>query len=291
MTEQEWLAGADVTRMLAFLRGRAEDRSFRLFACACCRRIWRLLLDDRSRRAVEVAEEYADGLVSADERQQAWYAAFQATDLWFTWGANEIAGFAAAAAGLAVSAAGEPPPNATHAEPYLLVHLLRQGAGPLAVAEGVSACCSEAVTRETRARQRAKALDKASWWGRWWQKTKWSFLDTDFRPFVSEAQRAERQTVVELQAAVQRAQIPLLHDFFGNPFPSVTIDPAWRSWRDGCVVHIAQAIYDERRFADLAILADALEEAGCTDAAILRHCREPGEHGHGCWVVDRVLAR
>jgi hypothetical protein len=44
-------------------------------------------------------------------------------------------------------------------------------------------------------------------------------------------------------------------------------------------------------FADMPILADALEEAGCTDAAILDHCRQPGEHVRGCWVVDLLLGK
>jgi hypothetical protein len=54
---------------------------------------------------------------------------------------------------------------------------------------------------------------------------------------------------------------------------------------------LAQAIYDERRFSDLPILGDALEEAGCMDAAILAHCRQPGGHGRGCWVVDRIVGK
>ena len=49
---------------------------------------------------------------------------------------------------------------------------------------------------------------------------------------------------------------------------------------------MARAIYDGRRFDELPILADALEEAGCTDAAILAHCRRPGGHkpevGYAC---------
>jgi hypothetical protein len=50
---------------------------------------------------------------------------------------------------------------------------------------------------------------------------------------------------------------------------------------------MARAIYDGHRFTDLPILADALEEAGCTDAAILAHCRT-GEHVRGCWALDAL---
>jgi hypothetical protein len=50
-----------------------------------------------------------------------------------------------------------------------------------------------------------------------------------------------------------------------------------------------EAIYTDRAFDRLPILADALEEAGCTDAAILEHCRGPGPHVRGCWVVDLLL--
>ncbi len=62
MTEAEWLGCSDVGPMLMYLRGQAGDRKLRLFACACCRRMWAYLRDERSRRAVEVGELYADGL-------------------------------------------------------------------------------------------------------------------------------------------------------------------------------------------------------------------------------------
>jgi hypothetical protein len=83
----------------------------------------------------------------------------------------------------------------------------------------------------------------------------------------------------------------LIRDVFGNPFRPMTVDPTWRAWNDGTVKKLAQAIYNDRRFIDLPILADALEDAGCTDADILSHCRGPGPHVRGCWVVDRLLGK
>jgi hypothetical protein len=74
----------------------------------------------------------------------------------------------------------------------------------------------------------------------------------------------------------------------GNPFRPVTLD---RSWQTTTTMALAQAIYDERAFERLPVLADALEESGCTDAEILNHCRIPGVHVRGCWVVDLVLEK
>jgi hypothetical protein len=91
--------------------------------------------------------------------------------------------------------------------------------------------------------------------------------------------------------AGRKAQCGLLRDTFGNPCRPVVLDPAWLAWNGGAVRKMAQAIYADHRFADLPILADALEEAGCADAALLGHCRGPGEHVRGCWVVDLLLGK
>jgi hypothetical protein len=94
-------------------------------------------------------------------------------------------------------------------------------------------------------------------------------------------------------------QAALVREVIGNPFRSTpTIDPAWHAWRDGTVPQLAKAAYEERRSpegtletARLALLADALEDAGCTDAELLAHLRSSGPHVRGCWAVDFVLGK
>src|SRR5262249_48886549 len=84
----------------------------------------------------------------------------------------------------------------------------------------------------------------------------------------------------EVTQAQEYAGLSLsLRCIFGNPFPPVAVPPAWQTAN---VVALAQAIYDERAFDRMPILADALEDAGCANADILNHCRQPAEHVRGC---------
>src|SRR5262249_32973192 len=88
------------------------------------------------------------------------------------------------------------------------------------------------------------------------------------------------------------ALVALVHDIFGLlPFRPVTVAPAWAAWNDGTVVKLAQGIYEDRAFDRLPILADALEEAGCSHPDVLSHCRGPGPHVRGCWLVDLLLGK
>jgi hypothetical protein len=93
----------------------------------------------------------------------------------------------------------------------------------------------------------------------------------------------------------RKAQIAFMREIIGNPFCPVTIDPTCLT---PTVTSLAAAAYEERALpsgeldpARLAVLADALEEAGCTDSAILDHLRSPGPHVRGCWPLDLALCR
>jgi hypothetical protein len=86
-------------------------------------------------------------------------------------------------------------------------------------------------------------------------------------------------------------QIGLLRDIYGNPFCPARIDPVWLTWRGNRIPNLATAIYDDRAFDRLPVLADALEDAGCTEPDLLGHLRGPGPHVRGCWPVDLLLAK
>jgi hypothetical protein len=226
VTEAEWLACADPTLMLEWLARRPSYRKLRLFVCACCRRLWHLLNDDRSRRAIEVSERYADGLASQLELE------------------------------------------AARAEALETVHERPAPRGRMTVG-----------TRVWRDAKVAHAVASAAWC-------------TVSSPHDYAHYAAQKSAwVAEIRGIVWAGepwQCNLLRDILGNPFQPVTILP---SWLTTFVTSLAQTIYDERRFQDLPILADALEEAGCTNPDILTHCRQPGEHVRGCWAIDLMLGK
>jgi hypothetical protein len=84
------------------------------------------------------------------------------------------------------------------------------------------------------------------------------------------------------------AQVSFLRDIFGNPFRPVAFPPAWRT---EAAVLLAAQMYEWRNFSDMPILADRLQDGGCDNDDILDHCRGPGPHVRGCWVVDLVLGK
>jgi hypothetical protein len=220
MTEAEWLECTDSSRLLEHLGRKARSRKLRLFAVACCRRAGEHLRDETCRRAVEVAEGFADHRVGNPEREQVTRA---------------------------VRALCGPRARACYSLAYAVVH----------------------GTRYTFVDARITAA-RANW-------------------IITAARNVGEYPAPE--AAESAAQCRLLRDIYGNPFRAVAADAAWLAWDGGTVPKLAQAIYDERAFDRLPVLADALEEAGCTDPDLLGHCRRPGEHVRGCWVVDYLLGK
>jgi len=215
VTEQEWLACSDPEPMLKYLKGRASQRKLRLFSCACVRRIWHLLTDVHGRQAVEIAEEYADGILTYAELKRAW---------------NDTSR----------SLRGE---------------------------KDMDWCARNAALQVIH-------------------PTVSSFLGA-----VSSAAQACGDWYSESRPKERPVQASLLRDLFNHPSHPVSIAASYLAWNDEIIPKIAWTIYQERRFEDLPILADALEEAGCSDAQLLSHCRGPGPHVRGCWALDLLLGK
>jgi hypothetical protein len=277
MTESDWLACTEPQPMIAYLRGKASDRKMRLFYCVCCRRIWHLIADPRGREAVETAERFADGLAGQAELQQS----------------RRSVRFAVSEAKRS-EWEGEAETNFGLGGPLDYGEYLDRMVRLFAVCAAQATVCKE-------------ASDAYGDW-MWYQNP-----EMDDPPRLFDPQRAsdywaaaavgraryrvlrpteEARQLGELAGQAESAeQVKLVRDLFGNPFRPIDVDPAWLTWRDGTVRRLAEVIYEDRRFADLPVLADALEEAGCTDAHILDHCRGGGEHVRGCWVVDALLGK
>jgi hypothetical protein len=203
MTEREWLTCADPAVMLRFVRGRVTERKLRLYLVACCRLTWHLVRDSRSHRAIEAAEQHADGEISDEQLQAVRAAALRWEDLMARQEFEEIA----------------------------------------------------------YARMACEAARRPLYWG----SLDWAW-----------------------------GTPALMRCVFGNPFRSPRLDAA--AARNETVVQLAQVTYAKRELSSdhldrsrHAILADALQEAGCSDTDVLGHLRGPEPHVRGCWVVDLLL--
>jgi hypothetical protein len=118
---------------------------------------------------------------------------------------------------------------------------------------------------------------------------RWCVLDgsgyggpDDYRWELLTALRATRG------AGAEAAQAALLRDIVGNPFRRVEFAPDWRT---STTVALAGGIYEEHAFERMPVLADALMDAGCEGEHVLSHCRGPGPHVRGCWVIDLLLGK
>jgi hypothetical protein len=223
MTEEEWEATSNQSqsmlhtlRILKFNRSTSGNRRLRLFAVACCRYFTHLLPHPALNQAVEIAEEFAEGLRTRRDLQTSFHEVEPMRDVRFF---TNLRIEERCAIDMAVST--------THFQAYESAFSMTCSPHPLA----------------------------------------------DVQP----ARDAEK-TICDL-----------FRDIFGNPFRPVAFDAAWRT---STALGIATLMYDSREFNAMPILADALQDAGCEDDAILSHCRdENGIHVRGCWVVDLVLGK
>jgi hypothetical protein len=144
-----------------------------------------------------------------------------------------------------------------------------------------------------------RALDEAGWendreafrFAQGRQRMTWAAVWTVAHGYTYAADHVLRLAQQGATKKQRAGFADLVRDVFGNPFRSVAVDPAWLTWNGRLVRRLAQSIYDERRFGDLGVLADALEEAGCGAGELLAHCRSPGPHVLGCWAVDALLQK
>jgi hypothetical protein len=99
---------------------------------------------------------------------------------------------------------------------------------------------------------------------------------------------ADRESRIAVSRQATRRHLCLIRDVFGNPFRPATFFPEWQT---DTALSLARQMYESCDFSAMPILADALQDAGCDSAEILDHCRGPGPHVRGCWVVDLVLGK
>lgn len=262
MREKWWLTSSFPMAMLRLLGKKAGERKLRLFACACCRTIWPLLLDERSRRAIEVAESYAEGCASseelADARRSAWdVAVYRGT--WDSWFQEDTTS---------------------------LVELL---GGIIALGKGVPALGWRTFFGSSDKSALDDAADAAA---HCTAEKAWNAAD-DVRSSATLTPKGFQGS-----SGLDKRYAEILRCLFGNPFRPRSIATDWLTWQNGLVVSLARSAYEQRSIpagtldnTRLAVLADALEEAGCADEPILLHLRSGGEHYRGCFVLDALLGK
>jgi hypothetical protein len=115
---------------------------------------------------------------------------------------------------------------------------------------------------------------------------------TDVPAWAADSPLQPLRVVIAAQRAVGpsegKTHVDLLRCIFANPFRPITFNSAWRT---STVLALATGIYEEKAFDRMPILANALQDAGCDSADILDHCRGPGPHVKGCFVVDLILSK
>jgi hypothetical protein len=282
MNEATWLASTDPETLLDFVGSQAGERKFRLLAAACCRRVIHLLRADNERALVGRIEQAADGQLGSQDLGGACVDVLR----------NEFERYSFSPASKAVlAAAGLPaecvqrwlpsgydlwpqvdPSDERLRLPVAVRLALRHAALALAVAGDPGGF--------EQAREEALNDPSVDW-------------DNDEQVVAVARRLAGTAPWVHLHDDERRQQAGVLRDLFGNPWRPVALGGAWLT---PTVSTLARAVYEHLDLpagtldpARLAVLADALEEAGCNDATVLGHLRGPGPHARGCHLLDVLM--
>ena len=251
MTEAEWLTCTDPTPMLEFLRGKASDRKLRLFACACCRRILHLFTDKNISRKTI---EFAERFADGEATKNDLHGG--------AWGKP-----------------GQAHPVVQREAWDAAIGCADYGADKIANAVlGLD---------EEKYKAWQSAWDSA--WNQWnLAQNRW-YYGAEAKEIADASMPAKWVASGKSARSEERkCQSFVFRDISGNPFRPISINLAWLT---PAVVELDQSIYDDRAFDWMPALADALHDAGCDNDEILSHCRGPGPHVRGCWVVDIILGR
>jgi hypothetical protein len=247
MTEAEWLGCNDPQKMLEFVRGKTSDRKLRLFAVACANQAWPIILSlNDTYQMVETIGERREVKHCREALLAAEAYADESTHTETIASVREKL--------------------ARHIEPLRALDSFQgmdHGKAQLWAMRVVAATLHK--TGDQAAMETLRLILPA-------RQRRWLFKD-----WLCKAPPSGQELDFNHDGWPQ-----LIQEIF-YPLPLFTEKPACFN---RSVTAIAQAIYDERAFERIPILADALEDAGCSNAEILAHCRGPGPHVKGCWALD-----
>jgi hypothetical protein len=278
ITEAHWRSLGDASEQVRRLPRPADPRKLRLFGCACLQR-GREWLSPEGRDALDVAERFAHGQATDAERQDAFRQLVEgcggyvgphpAGRPWRT--ASMPPDVVAVVVALVIATDAETILNRETGRP--LIEELEE----VSQVRRVASCCR--LARELAAglaQERAEAARSAV--GRTWNR---------FVRVVAGRLTTAPDAATRLHET--KSQLALLREIFGNPFRQVLIAPEWRT---DTVLTLARQMDESGDFSAMPILADALQDAGCSHVDLLHHCRDTtATHIRGCWVVDLVLGR
>ncbi|MEO2089448.1 MAG: hypothetical protein ABGY75_08120 [Gemmataceae bacterium] len=310
MTESQWLKSKDGDAMLALVAARLSERQWMLLGCNVIRRVWDLLPDDGLKEELDKFEHLLaagreqmhfpnfnwDAIRRTVRQDQADILKSCSSDPVQSHHENPLVPLDLAACESARLAVGQMEEAAEYAcqavQPLTWVHGERHRWGFSIVLDHVRTA-KAAQSRGTISAALALELKARS------DELADRVTPRNARLLVAQAEemaqtlgdRAEARmdkAVGQVNRAENLALARLLREQLGNPFRPYRFEDRWRT---ETVVALATGIEAERAFDRLPILADAVEEAGCDEEAVLRHCRGPEPHARGCWVIDLILNR